>query len=140
MDLRPSNYTFTINDTHRIINLGYLIKHSCSISLEEFMAYEFPNFDLCTLLKELEASFSITTPLPIKREIIFDNKPPELQINYRNSFSEIQEALVFNRKFYKSKIANIEVEHQYCVLPHNYQGKGILSSLTLRSYYLLFCS
>ena len=128
MHIEPIQYNFTINDTQRIVDLGYDIKHSCSLSLEDFMTKEFTNFDLVSLLKELEVSFTPTTNLKITREISYDNHQPVLHISYRNNFSADEDALIFDRQFSRSQ-TGINVNHNLCVLPLQYQGKGIIKKV-----------
>ncbi len=129
MDLKPTQYKFTVNDTLRIIDLGYKIKFSGSLPLfEDFVAQEFPNFDIYSLLSELEKSFTPTTNLTITREISYCYEPPALQISYINNFATDDEALVFDRKFLRLQ-TGIIVDHNMCVLPLQYQGKGLLKKV-----------
>lgn len=123
MNLIPVPYHFTIADTEKIVDLGYVIKHTCAVSFETFVAREFTNLDLVSLLQELERSFKPLTTLKIDRSIFYDSYRIKLQINYSNDFRTDDEALMFNRTFLKMQ-NGIQVHHDMCVLPLIHQGQG----------------
>lgn len=128
MELERHLYTFTITDTKKIIDLGYAIRTSDPVPLAAFMNKEFINFNLVSLLNELELSLTPTTNLKITRQICYSINPPTLEISFGNEYATDDEALIFDRKFWKSH-AVINVDHNMCVLPLNFQGKGVLKKV-----------
>ena len=137
MQLTRSKYRFTISDTTQIVDLGYTISPSDSVSFEEFMAKTFPNFNLAKLLESLETYFVPTTALKIKKLISYDTQLSTLHLSFTNEFKNDDEALIFDRIFAKSG-TKITIDHVFCVLPLNFRGKGIISQVfkvCLREYF-----
>ncbi len=128
MNLSPQEYKFTDDDAQRIVSLGYTLIKQGTLSFTYFMVQEFPDFDLLALLEELERSFTPATHLVIHREISFQETVPYLRINYRNNFVAINDALIFDREFFKVGL-QIRVNHNYCVLPISERGKGLVKNV-----------
>ena len=85
----------------------------------------FPNFNLVALVKVVESQFTLTTTNIIHREIRYDEAKGLLQIDYRNEFSDEDDALLFIREFINQNNI-IEVEHKYCVLPKKSRNNGLI--------------
>lgn len=123
--MQPKKHTFTKADTVKVIDLGYTIIKSSSLSFEKFLKTEFPNFNLVKLLEEVETTFTPTTKLTISRTIYYQDTPPKLRVLYANDFTKVEEALVFDREFVKS-VKGVEINHSYCVIPETHQKKGLV--------------
>ena len=128
MKLATSQYRFTVADIETIVDFGYEIVMASSISLDALINQEFANLDMVSILATLEESFSPTTGLKITRKLICSHNPSSLHIHYCNEYSRDDEALVFDRRFWK-KQSEIFIDHNMCVLPREFQGKGILKKI-----------
>lgn len=126
--MQPKKHIFTKADTLKVINLGYTIIKSSSLSFEKFLKTEFPNFNLVKLLEEVEAIFTPTTTLAISRTVYYQDTPPKLRVLYENKYTKVSEALVFDREFFKS-VKGIEINHSYCLIPLIHQNKGLVKTI-----------
>ena len=126
--MQPKKHTFTKADTLKVIDLGYTIIKSSSLSFEKFLKTEFPNFNFVKLLEEVEATFTPTTKLNISRTIYYQDTPPKLRVLYINDFTKDEEALIFDREFVKS-VKGVEINHSYCVIPETHQKKGLVKTI-----------
>lgn len=126
--MEPQKHSFTITDTTKVINLGYRIDKTSSLSFEDFMSAEFPDFNLAKLLEEVETVFTPTTTLDIERTIYYQDTPPKLRILLENKRTGLNDALIFDREFFKSA-KGIEINHSWCVVPEDHQGKGLIKSI-----------
>lgn len=126
MKLTPQLYTISIADKERIEAWGYVIEGLPSEQkLEKLLPSLLPNFNLPCLLEAVEKHFTPTTSLPIKRRIIYRESSQSLQVLFHNLTDEIDEVVVFDRTFYKQK-GELFVDHNYCLVPKIYQGKGLI--------------
>jgi len=123
--LQAKKHSFTKADTIKVIDLGYTIKKSSTLSFEKFLKTEFPNFNLVKLLEKVEAVFTPTTKLAIERTIYYQDTPPKLRMLYENKRTKVNDALVFDREFFKTA-KGIEINHSYCVIPLIHQNKGLV--------------
>jgi hypothetical protein len=122
MDLKPQSYNVAKADIDRVQRLGYIV--TTSSPTETFIKKHFANFDLATLLEEVERSFTMTTALPISRQLIIREVPPFLRIIYKNAYTGEDDAVVFEREFLKIGKAII-VKHLYCIIPKLIGIKGL---------------
>lgn len=99
MDLKPTPYTFTGEDEKRIYALGYNVSMGGWCTVGMFMKKYLPNFDLVSILEELERSFAPISKFPIKRVLRLIEQPPYLRIVYYNDYDADSNALVFDRAF-----------------------------------------
>lgn len=126
MKLTPQHYIFTIADRERIESWGYAIEGLPSNQqLENLLPHLLPNFDLASLLEVVERHFTPTTSLPIKRKIIYREPGKSFQVLYYNLYKEEDDAVVFDRTFYKEK-DELFVDHSFCLVPQSHQGKGLI--------------
>jgi hypothetical protein len=88
----------------------------------------FPKFDLVSILEELERSFAPISKFPIKLVLRLIEQPPYLRIVYYNDYDADSDALVFDRAF-SIFSGEIWVDHRYCIVPVEHQGKGIIKGL-----------
>jgi hypothetical protein len=126
--LQPKKHTFTKADTLKVVDLGYTIIKSSSLSFEKFLKTEFPDFNLLKLLEEVEATFTLTTKLSISRTIYYQDTPPKLRILYINDYTKDEEALILDREFAKS-VKGVEINHSYCVIPETHRKKGLIKAV-----------
>ena len=126
--MQPEKHTFTKADTLKVIDLGYSIVKSSSLSFEKFLKTEFPNFNFVKLLEEVEATFTPTTKLAISRTIYYQDTPPKLRVLYINDYAKDEEALIFDREFVKS-VKGVEINHSYCVIPKTHQKEGLVKTI-----------
>lgn len=126
MKLTPQLYTLSTEDRERVETWGYVIKGlPADQKLEDLLPSLLPNFNLPCLLEAVEKHFRPTTSYPIKRHIIYREPSQSLQVLFHNLTDEIDEMVVFDRTFYKQK-GELFVDHNYCVVPKNYQGIGLI--------------
>ncbi len=136
MKLIATPYILTSTDTQRIQQLGYTITTTGSISLEDFINTEFPNFNFLSILEQVERDFTPLTAFSINREIVYNRNPAYLGIFYQNQFIKDEDDLCFIRQFSKSG-SSISITHSYCILPEIHQGKGLIQNVfqeSLRQY------
>ena len=125
MKIAATNYKFTKGDANDIKALGYDIKTNGKTTIEKIMPSKFPNFNLLSLLRSVETSFSQTTTNKIHRILEFDDAASVLRIQYYNEHRDEEDALVFVREF---SVVNksIQVKHDYCIIPKPYRGQGLI--------------
>jgi len=99
MILQPKKYRCIKADVSKIKKLGYKINSKGSIDFDSFMNEKFPNFNLLSLLRTVEAQFTSTTKKRINREISYNNEDSFLKIEYVNEFGTFNDALMFIRHF-----------------------------------------
>ena len=126
MTLVPAPYLFTAKDENAIKVIGYQITNlgRGNIDLFTFMQSIYPNFNLLRLLQVIEEILTRVTSLPIHRKIYYNTTTGELLIDFRNEFTTEEQAVVFQRTFYK-ETTHIIVSHDYFVLPSTHQRQGL---------------
>ncbi len=127
MAFSPQRYRFNRTDNNRIVDLGYTISTTDSITFIDFMQTFYPGFNLARLLLIVELQFSNTTPLTITRHIKY-NKNGDLLINFRNAFTAEDDALLFIRRV-KTESNEIHIYHDYCVIPISARNKGLVKTV-----------
>lgn len=121
--LLPELYIFTKQDIVALKAIGYSVSSKSNESLEMFINDVFPNFNLLKLLQAIESNLTNTTSKEIHRKIEFDYSGKWLKIEYRNNVTDMNDALIFVREFVKRN-KSIEVNHEYCLIPASFRGKG----------------
>ena len=137
MQINPESYKFTTADRLRIERLKYQIESDPKLeTLEEFMTRLFPDFDLAGLLELVDQVMAPTTTLPIDRVVEYDSLNQTLHFEFWNSATVELEMVGFERTFFWDN-GDLFVEHQYCLLPGTFQGKGLIKpifQLSLQQY------
>ena len=125
MTLQPQKHKFSEGDAEELQKIGYAIVHTGKHSFVAFMHENFPDFNLLALVKAVEHHFNQTTTAVIVRRINSDEDGKQLRLEYYNDFTKEDDALLFVRSFLK-KAGQIEINHEYCVIPKASRGKGLI--------------
>ena len=128
MYYKPLKYKFTKTDSSQAEKIGYKLKNNGSIIFETFMQRFFPNLNLVSLLRILENQFTLTSTTAISRIIYFNDKTGLLKIEYRNDFTNEDDALLFVREFV-NKGGVIEVKHEFCIIPKKSRNNGLIKAV-----------
>jgi len=120
-----SIHKVTATDVKTLENIGYELVSADGSTLDIFINDLFPNFDILSLLQEVENNFTPATTKKIHRKITFDYAKKEFLIDYNNDTGIEDIALFFVRKFSKKR-GMITVEHHLCILPKAARGKGLI--------------
>jgi hypothetical protein len=112
-------------DVKALEDIGYALASVDGSTLDVFINDLFPNFDILSLLREVEKNFTPATTRKINRNITFDYAKKEFLIDYNNAAGFEDIALFFVREFSKKR-GMITVEHHLCILPKAARGKGLI--------------
>ena len=115
-------YKFTKKDTDDIVLLGYSFHGVDRDAFDTFMQQHYSGFNLAHLLKQIEQLMVSNTLLSIIRRIGVDANT--LQIRLENDFNSEDDALIFDRIFYKEK-GILKVKHEFLVLPIEARNHGL---------------
>jgi hypothetical protein len=109
-----SKYKFTDKDSDAIVALCYTFHGIAQDQFATFMRKNYPGFDLTYLLQKVENLMAPHAATPVTRTIEVD--ADSFQVCLENKFKNEDEALVFDRIFYKEKGA-IKISHEFPVFP-----------------------
>jgi hypothetical protein len=115
-----SKYRFTNQDAKKIVQRGYVFYGIDENDFADFMQKNFPGFDLVTLLEQVEQLMVPHAQTNVIRRIGVNGDM--LQVRFENDFTSEDDALVFDRKFYRDK-DGLKVSHEYLVLPERARGR-----------------
>lgn len=117
-----SKYKFTKLDTKKLTQLGYTFYGIDESGFADFMQKYFPGFDLVTLLEQVEQLMVPHAQTDMLRRVGVNGDM--LQVRFENNFTSEDDALVFDRKFYRDK-DGLKVSHEYLVLPERAREQDI---------------
>lgn len=115
-------YKFTNKDTDDIALLGYSFHGIDRVAFAAFIQKNYPRFNLSHLLKQIEQLMVPNAAPPITRRIGVDGDI--LQVRLENDYNSEDDALVFDRIFYKEK-GILKVKHEFLVLPIAARNHGL---------------
>lgn len=115
-------YKFTNKDTDDIVSLGYSFHGINHDTFGAFMQKTYPGFNLAHLLKQIEQLMVPNAVPPITRRIGVNGDM--LQVRLENDYNGEDDALIFDRIFYKEK-GILKVKHKFLVLPIAARNHGL---------------
>ena len=115
-------HIFSNKDSKLIAALGYGFSGIEQRSFARFMRKNYLGFDLVALLQQVEQLMAPQTPLHITRVITVTGT--SLQIQLENSYTSEDDALLFDRRFYKEN-GYLKVSHEYLVFPVAARNQGL---------------
>jgi hypothetical protein len=115
-------YKLTNKDTAAIVALGYCLHGINQEVFSGFIQKNYPGFNLAHLLQEVEQLMVPHAQPPITRLIGVDGN--SLQVRLENNFKGEDDALIFDRIFYKES-GILKVKHEYLIFPVTARNQGL---------------
>ena len=117
-----NRYRFSEKDSAKIELLGYSFNGIGINTFAGFMQKHYAGFNLAYLLTYIEQLMVSHTTLSIIRRIYINGNT--LQVILENDFNNEDDALIFDRIFYKEK-GILKVKHEFLVLPIAARNQGL---------------
>jgi len=128
---RRATHKFTASDVATLDAKGYALVGVSPIDLPAFMTKYYNGFDLARWISEIEGIMIPHALTPVDR-IITVSKDSSLQVQFENQFTSEDDALIFDRKFFREK-GRLKVSHEYLVFPAPSRNKGHNKQVQLAS-------
>lgn len=121
-----TGYIFSADDTSELVAKGYTIQGLQTEELAIFMQTHYPGFALKQFLLEAEELMNPGNLTALQRYILIAGTT--ITAGFKNNYTDEDDALVFERKFYKEN-GKLIVSHEYLILPEKERGKNTVKKV-----------